>query len=71
MSVKGKLTISGVSKDVWVSVACKVNPDESIQADGSCKLKMSEYNVSPPTFMFGAMKTGDEVSIKFNALLVK
>lgn len=71
ISVKGKLTISGVSKDVWVSVTCKVNPDQSIQATGSCKLKMSEYNVSPPSFMFGAMKTGDEVSIKFNALLVK
>lgn len=71
MSVKGRLTISGVTKDVWVSVACKVNPDESIQASGSCKLKMTDYNLVPPTFMFGAMKTGDEVTIKFNALLNK
>lgn len=69
MSVKGNLTISGFSKDVWVSVACKVNPDQSIQATGSCKLKMSEYKLEPPSFMFGAMKTGDEVTIKFNALL--
>jgi polyisoprenoid-binding protein YceI len=71
MSVKGKLTISGVSRDVWVSVACKVNSDQSVQASGSCKVKMSEYGLTPPSFMFGAMKTGDEVSIKFNALLIK
>jgi polyisoprenoid-binding protein YceI len=71
MSVKGKLTIAGVAKEVWVSVACKVNADESIQASGSCKIKMTDYNMAPPSFMFGAMKTGDEVTIKFNALLSK
>jgi polyisoprenoid-binding protein YceI len=71
MSVKGKLTISGVSKDVWVSVACKINADQSIQATGSLKLKMTDYSLVPPSFMFGAMKTGDEVTIKFTALLTK
>jgi polyisoprenoid-binding protein YceI len=71
MSVKGKLTIAGVAKDVWVSVACKVNTDHSIQASGICKIKMTDYKMTPPSFMFGAMKTGDEVTIKFNALLTK
>lgn len=71
VSAKGKLTISGVSKDVSLAVTCKVNSDLSVQANGSCNLKMSEYKVEAPSFMFGAMKTGDDVSIHFNALLKK
>jgi hypothetical protein len=35
------------------------------------RIKMSEYNVEPPSFMFGAMKTGDEITVKFNVTLKK
>jgi polyisoprenoid-binding protein YceI len=72
ISAKGKLTISGVSKEVWVAAVSTVNPaDLSIQTAGSAKIKMTEYNVTPPSFMFGAMKTGDEITVKFNVALKK
>lgn len=72
INAKGKLTISGVTKEVWVPVTCTVNPaDMSIQANGSYKIKMSEYKITPPSFMFGAMKTGDELTVKFNLALKK
>lgn len=70
ISAKGKLTISGVSKEVWLAGVSTVNPsDMSIQTTGSMKIKMTEYEVEPPTFMFGAMKTGDEITVKFNVTL--
>jgi polyisoprenoid-binding protein YceI len=72
VSAKGKLTISGVTKDVWLAGVTTVNPaDMSVQTVGSLKIKMSEYNVEAPTFMFGAMKTGDEITVKFNVDLKK
>jgi len=72
ISAKGKLTISGVSKEVWLAGVSTVNPtDMSIQTSGSAKVKMSEYNVEPPSFMFGAMKTGDDVTVKFSVTLKK
>lgn len=72
ISAKGKLTISGVSKEVWLAGVSTVNPtDMSIQTMGSAKIKMSEYNVEPPSFMFGAMKTGDEITVKFSVTLKK
>jgi polyisoprenoid-binding protein YceI len=72
ISAKGKLTIAGVSKDVWLAGVTTVNPaDMSVQTVGSLKIKMSEYNVEAPSFMFGAMKTGDEVSVQFNVTLKK
>jgi polyisoprenoid-binding protein YceI len=72
VSAKGKLTISGVTKDVWLAGVTTINPaDMSVQTAGSLKIKMSEYNVEPPSFMFGAMKTGDEIMVKFNVNLKK
>jgi polyisoprenoid-binding protein YceI len=72
LNTKGALTIAGVTKEVSIPVTCTVNPaDMTVQAAGSYKLKMSEFNVSAPSFMLGAMKTGNEVTIKFNVSLKK
>jgi polyisoprenoid-binding protein YceI len=72
ISAKGKLTISGVSKEVWLAGVSTVNPaDMSVQTICSDKIKISEYNVEPPSFMFGAMKTGNEITVKFTVTLKK
>jgi polyisoprenoid-binding protein YceI len=68
VSSKGRLTISGVSRDVDVTGICTVNADKSIALNGSYKLKMTSYNVTPPSIMLGAIKTGDDITVKFNLL---
>jgi hypothetical protein len=65
---KGKLTINGVSRDVDVLAICTVNVDKTISVNGSYKLKMTSYNVTPPSIMLGAIKTGDDITVKFNLL---
>lgn len=62
----GKLQISGVTKDVVLYADAVQNSDKTITCTGSDKLKMSEYGIKPPTFMFGALKVTDEVTINFN-----
>jgi hypothetical protein len=65
---KGKLTISGVTKDIVLNVHATVNADKSITYTGSYKLKMTEYQVDPPTALFGTITTGDAVNVKFSLL---
>ena len=65
---KGRLTINGVSRDVDVVAICTVNIDKTISVNGSYKLKMTSYNVTPPSIMLGAIKTGDDITVKFNLL---
>jgi hypothetical protein len=66
---KGKLTISGVTRDVDLIAICSVNPaDRSIACSGSYKFKMTSYNVTPPSIMLGAIKTGDDITVKFDIL---
>jgi hypothetical protein len=65
MDTKGLLTIGGTSKIVNM----KVNADASngITFSGDITFKMSVFEIDPPTAVFGTIKTGDQVTIKFNA----
>jgi polyisoprenoid-binding protein YceI len=66
----GQLIIAGVTKEIPVQVSYLENGDE-IMFTGSRKLKMSEFKVDPPSFMMGALKVADEVTIHLNLKLKK
>lgn len=65
----GNLTIAGVTKLINVDANCQTKPDMSMRCTGTKTFKMSEYQIDPPSFMFGTVKTGDEITISFNAEL--
>jgi len=65
VKARGNLTIAGVTHEVTMNVECIVNPDATITCTGSEKLNMTDYAVKPPTFMLGAMKTGDAITLDF------
>ena len=67
----GKLTVAGFSKDVVIVSVCKVNADKSISVSGSQKISMTDYKIEPPTFMFGAVKTGNDITLKFSLTIRK
>jgi polyisoprenoid-binding protein YceI len=67
----GTLTIAGVTKTVDMDVYCVVNEDATITCTGSDKLNMTDYHVKPPTFMLGAMKTGDAITLNFTLVYKK
>ncbi len=65
ITTKGELTIAGVTKSVETKVTQK-EAGKHIKVDGEVKLKMSDFNIKPPEFLFGAFKTGDEITITFH-----
>jgi len=67
----GNLTIAGVTKEVTIDVYALVNADETITCTGSEKLNMTDYQVKPPKFMLGAMKTGDAITLDFTLVYKK
>jgi len=71
LKTKGDLTIAGVTKEVDMDVYCVVNPDATVTCTGSDKLVMTNYKVKPPTFMLGAMKTGDAITLNFTLVYKK
>ncbi|MEX6686746.1 YceI family protein [Danxiaibacter flavus] len=65
LSAAGKLTISGVARDVVLTAVGVMAGDKSINVKGAYKLKMTDYSVEPPSLMFGAIKTADEVTLRY------
>ena len=61
----GNLTIAGVTKPITLEVTCVSNPDGTLTCTGSERLKMTDYQIKPPVFMLGALKTGNDLTINF------
>jgi hypothetical protein len=65
----GKLKIAGTVKQVDVEVTYSVLPGGALQCKGSKKIVMTDYGVEPPSFMFGSVTTGDEITVSFDVTL--
>ncbi len=66
----GNLTIAGTTKPVDVDVTYEVK-NGNLVCKGSKKIKMTDFNVEPPSFMFGSVKTGDEITVTFDITLTQ
>jgi polyisoprenoid-binding protein YceI len=69
VTCSGNLTIAGTTKPVDVDVTYEIRKG-SLFVKGSKVIKMTDYKVEPPSFMFGTIKTGDEITVSFEAELV-
>lgn len=67
----GIMQISGKSVNTEVVATCTLGADGSLTCNGTKAIKMTDFGVKPPTFMMGTIKTGDDLKIKFKALLKK
>lgn len=69
LNLRGNLNIAGFTREVTFPVTGTKVDDNSYRFEGSFGLNMTDYEVDPPSAMFGAIKSGEEVEIVFNILL--
>ena len=69
--ITGTLSIAGKSKQIVFPFSGKVDPNGIIYVKGIVPIKMTDYNIEPPTAMMGALKTGDEVKINYSFQFVQ
>lgn len=69
IKAKGILSIAGVNKEVLLEVNCTTDAAGAIVCTGKKVLKMTDFGVDPPSFMMGALTTGNEITIDFSLLL--
>ncbi|MBU6342228.1 MAG: YceI family protein [Bacteroidetes bacterium] len=65
INTAGYLTIAGSTHRIEMYVQGQLNADGSITFIGSKSIKMTDYNVSPPTALMGTLTTGNDVEIAF------
>lgn len=70
-SISGKLNVSGETQDVTIPFNGAFTDSKTIDIIASTDLVMSSFNITPPTAMLGALKTGDKISVSFSLQFVQ
>jgi len=65
LNTRGTINIAGVAKNITMPVEAFIQNGKA-HFSGTAKVKMTDHNMEPPSFMMGTVRTGDEVSIQFN-----
>ena len=69
INTSGTLTMAGTSKPVELEATGKMLANGDLQLSFSKKLKMTDFNMKPPTAILGTIKVGDEITLNFNMVL--
>jgi len=69
-SVSGKMNVAGVEKEVTITASVN-NSGSNIQLTGSYDITLQDYNMDPPTAMFGTIVVGDDVTVNFDLVFAK
>ncbi len=66
--VSGELTVAGQTKPVTLKTEGEILADGTVKVKGNIDKKMSEFGVTPPRAMMGAIRSGDEINIQFEVI---
>ena len=67
-TINDTLLLGGVTKPI--SMKAEGSEDDGmLHVTGAYDLKMTEYGLKPPTLMFGRIKVGETVKVKYDLLL--
>lgn len=68
MVVNGTLTVAGHTNRIQFPLTAEIINDDRIRAIGSTDLKMTEYNVEPPSALLGLVRVNDELTVHFEII---
>jgi hypothetical protein len=71
IAASGSLNMAGTSKTIPITAKGKVLANGDLQLSVSKKMKMTEFNMDPPTALMGTIKVGDEVNVAFDLVLAQ
>jgi hypothetical protein len=65
----GRLSVAGATRTIPMTVTAEPLDDKQFQVSGEITIKMTDFRVRPPTALFGALRTGDVLTIRFTWML--
>ena len=69
LEVAGSLTLGPATTEVSFPVTATLRSDGKVAFAGNHSLLLSDYGLQAPTAMFGALRTGDEVTVRAELLV--
>ncbi|MEX0647180.1 MAG: YceI family protein [Balneolaceae bacterium] len=66
--VNGDLTVAGVTREIEFHADGNFMSDGRMHAAGYKEIKMTDFNVEPPTGLLGLVKADDNLTVHFNLI---
>lgn len=66
LEVAGALQMAGVTKEVTLELAATPNEQGAMAFTAKYPMKLSTFEIEPPSAMFGQIVTGDDITIVFD-----
>lgn len=70
LTLSGELTIAGTTKLVKFNTPYKLEGN-TLKIEGSHDMRMTDFDIEPPTAVMGTIKTGDELVIRYYLIFTK
>ena len=64
----GVVRVGGVEKEIEAKIKLTKQGESNLIFEGEIQLLMTDFMVNPPTAMFGALKTDNEITISFSII---
>jgi hypothetical protein len=68
LDVTGTLTVAGVSRHIRFQTLAKYLDENRVQVEGKKKIRMTDYNITPPTGLLGLVQANEELTVHFNLI---
>lgn len=66
----GNLSMAGMTLPESLTARGKLLPNGEVELSISKKLKMTDFNMKPPTAFLGTVKSGNEITLQFDLVLI-
>jgi len=67
-NITGTLLLAGIRKTITVPVTLEIETSGKMVMTSNIKIKMTDYQMEPPTAVFGTIKCGDVVEVKLKMI---
>ena len=68
VNVKGSLTVAGETRNIHFETRAYYLDVDKVRAIGNTTIRMSDFNVEPPTALLGLIQAFDELTVKFDLI---
>ncbi len=69
LHITGQLTIAGTTRTVEYTAKGFTLPDDKVRATGHAAIRLTDYNIEPPSRLFGLVRVSDRLAVHFDLLL--
>ncbi|MCB0588992.1 MAG: YceI family protein [Phaeodactylibacter sp.] len=66
ITTRARLTVAGVGRNVLLRVKARQTSPETYRFQSQYTIKMTDFDIEPPTAMLGLIKVNDEIEIHFD-----